>query len=156
MSINFHSSRESSGSGTTYLHRLWTPKELSTSKRLPYQFSGWCSLLWVPAYYRHKEAVFTRTNHLASFLLFIHCFLYYTPHHGTSIWHMTPDHPSIASWVSCFKGLPHQVSSIKSFRIFLMAACKKKGVDYFWVFRVCERNFHWGMLLWKGYKSCAF
>ena len=63
----FSSSRESSGSGTTYLHRLWTPKELTTSKRLPYQFSGWCSLLWVPAYYRHKEAVFTRTNHLANF-----------------------------------------------------------------------------------------
>ena len=31
-------------------------KGLSTSKRLPYQFSGWCSLLWVPAW--HKEAVF--------------------------------------------------------------------------------------------------
>ena len=64
----------------------------------PTSFSGWCSLLWVPAYYRHKEAVFTRTNHLANFnwTYSAFCIIHQWPHHGTPMWHMI-DHPSIAS-----------------------------------------------------------
>ena len=40
--------------------------------------------------------------------------------------HMTPDHPSIASWVSCFEGLPHQVSSI----IFCPGPCMHQHLQH--------------------------